>query len=139
MNTDENNCVQMKSEESKCPRNPIQSNTIQSESESEYMPGAETPDSSNFISLPLNDKTEFFVTESMIAKWAELYPAVDVKQDLRKMRGWLDSNPSRRKTKSGIKRFITNWLAKSQDSGGSKKPENSMPDYNYGTKGVDYL
>ena len=113
----------MNTDENKCPRNPIQSNTIQSESEYEYMPGAETPDSNNFINLPLNDKSEFTVTEEMIAEWSELYPAVDVKQDLRKMKGWLDSNPNRRKTKSGIKRFIINWLAKTQDSGGNKKEE----------------
>ena len=123
MNTDENICKQMNTDENKCPRNPIQSNTIQSESEYEYMPGAETPDSNNFINLPLNDKSEFTVTEEMIAEWSELYPAVDVKQDLRKMKGWLDSNPNRRKTKSGIKRFIINWLAKTQDSGGNKKEE----------------
>ena len=33
------------------------------------------------------------------------------------MRGWLDANPSRRKTKSGIKRFIVNWLSKEQNKG----------------------
>lgn len=105
----------------------------------EYMSEAKATDSTNFINLPLNDKSEFAVTETMIAEWSELYPAVDIKQELRKMKGWLDSNPTRRKTKSGIKRFITNWLAKSQDSGGSKNTEKSTPDYNYGTKGVDYL
>lgn len=130
MNTDENICKQMNTDENKCPRNPIQSNPIQSEYESEYMPGAETPDSSNFINLPLNDKSEFAVTEEMIAEWSELYPAVDVKQDLRKMKGWLDSNPNRRKTKSGIKRFITNWLAKTQDSGGNKKEEVQINEQN---------
>lgn len=137
--TNDIKCNQMNTHENKCPRNPIQYNPIQSESEYEYMPGAKTPDSNSFISLPLNDKSEFPITENMISEWAELYPAVDIKQDLRKMKGWLDSNPSRRKTKSGIKRFITNWLAKTQDSGGNKKAENSIPDYNYGTKGVDYL
>lgn len=129
-NADENICKQMNTNENKCPRNPIQSNTIQSEYESEYMPGAETPDSNNFISLPLNDKSEFTVTEEMIAEWSELYPAVDVKQDLRKMKGWLDSNPNRRKTNSGIKRFITNWLAKTQDSGGNRKEEVKLNEQN---------
>lgn len=134
-----NICNQMKSDVNKCPRNPIQYNTIQSESESEYMHGAEAPCRTNFICLTLNDKSEFLVTEDMVTEWTELYPAVDIKQELRKMKGWLDSNPNKRKTKSGIKRFITSWLARTQDSGGNKKADDSKPDYNYGTEGVDYL
>ena len=31
------------------------------------------------------------------------------------MHGWCDGNPTRRKTKSGIKRFIASWLASEQD------------------------
>jgi hypothetical protein len=103
------------------------------------MPGAKTPDCTNFISFPLNDKTEFPITEKMIEEWAELYPAVDIKQDLRKMKGWLDSNPNKRKTKSGIKRFITGWLARTQDNGGNKQSSDTIPEYDYGTEGVDYL
>ncbi len=95
-------------------------------------------DSRIFISLLLNDGSEFAVTETMVEEWSKLYPAVDVKQDLRMMKGWIDSNPSRRKTRAGIKRFITNWLAKTQNSGGNKK-QSAQPDYNYGTEGVDYL
>ena len=85
------------------------------------MPGAETPDSNPFIKLPLNNKTEYAVSEKMILEWAELYQAVDIRQELRKMKGWLDSNPSKKKTKSGIKRFITNWLSRAQDSGGGSR------------------
>lgn len=70
------------------------------------------------ISLPLNDKTEFPVTCEQTDKWQELYPAVNVPQQLRNMRGWLDANPTKRKTKSGICRFINSWLAKEQNKGG---------------------
>lgn len=73
------------------------------------------------ISLILNDKTEYGVTQKDIDEWAKLYPAVDILQELRKMRGWLDSNPGRRKTRRGVKRFINNWLAKSQDRGGNRQ------------------
>lgn len=71
------------------------------------------------IGLPLNDGTEYGVTEEQCQEWGELYLAVDVLQELRKMRGWLDSNKARRKTKRGISRFITNWLSKEQDRGRS--------------------
>lgn len=83
------------------------------------MPGAQAaPGRSPAISLPLNDGNDYPVYHEQIEKWVKLYPSVDVMQELRKMAGWLDSNPSRRKTKNGIKRFITGWLAREQDKGG---------------------
>lgn len=71
------------------------------------------------IALPLNDGSEFAVTQDDVNGWAGLYPAVDILQELRKMRGWCDANPRKRKTKSGIRRFITSWLAREQDRGGT--------------------
>jgi len=75
------------------------------------------------ITLPLNDKTEYPVTQSQVDEWKELYPAVDVMQQLRNMKGWLDANRSRRKTKAGILRFINGWLAKEQDRGRASPPQ----------------
>lgn len=75
------------------------------------------------ISLPLNDGTFFDVLENDRAKWSQLYPNVDVLQQLRNMAGWCDANPTKRKTRGGIKRFITAWLAREQDKGG-KAPQN---------------
>lgn len=72
------------------------------------------------IALLLNDKTEHFVSHADIDTWRELYPAVDIMQELRNMRGWLLSNPTKRKTKRGIARFINSWLAKEQNRGGVK-------------------
>lgn len=69
------------------------------------------------ICLPLNDGTEYLVSQEQCHEWAGLYPAVDVIQQLRNMRGWLIGNPDRRKTKRGILRFVTGWLSKEQDRG----------------------
>lgn len=77
-----------------------------------------TPDSAPVITLPLNDKSEYPISEEQCQEWAGLYPAVDVMQQLRNMRGWLDANPTRRKTRNGIKRFITGWLSKEQNRAG---------------------
>lgn len=71
------------------------------------------------ILLPLNDKTTYDVPEPKISMWAETYPAVDVRQELRKMAAWLDSNPTKRKTRRGIERFINSWLSRQQDRGGT--------------------
>ena len=68
-----------------------------------------------FISLSLNDNTEYPVWEEDVAEYESLYPAVDVRQALRSMKAWLNSNPKNRKTKGGIKRFINGWLAKEQN------------------------
>lgn len=67
------------------------------------------------VCLPLNDGTEFHVTQDMVQEFSTLYPAVDVEQALRNMRGWLLNNPKNRKTSSGIRRFVNSWLSREQD------------------------
>lgn len=69
------------------------------------------------ITLMLNTKEEYPVMIRAVSLWQELYPAVDVMQELRNMKGWLLANPGKRKTKRGIMKFINTWLAKEQDRG----------------------
>lgn len=79
------------------------------------------PDRIPAIALTLNDKTEYWIYEDQVNEWTELFPAVDVMQELRKMKSWLDSNTSRRKTKRGILRFVNGWLSKEQDKGRTQR------------------
>jgi len=82
---------------------------------------AATPHRSNaVITIPLNDRTEYEVTDAYVKEWAELYPAVNIMQELRKMKGWCEGNPNKRKTRKGVLRFIHAWLSKAQDQGGSR-------------------
>ena len=67
------------------------------------------------IEFILNDKTYYPITQKQVDKWSELYPNVDITQQLRKMCGWLDANPRNRKTKGGILKFVNGWLAREQD------------------------
>jgi len=87
-----------------------------------------------FIHLPLNDGTEYPITKDQIEEFRELYPAVDIEQALRDMRGWCVTNPRKRKTKHGILRFINGWLAKEQDRGGGqiKTPTTKPSKYSVG-------
>ena len=78
----------------------------------------ETVSAQPIISIILNDKSLFDVSPEDYNRWCELYPAVNVMQELRKMSSWSTDNPKRRKTKSGIRRFINAWLSKEQDKGG---------------------
>lgn len=68
-----------------------------------------------FIKLPLINGNDYLVTKDYVRELKGLYPAVDIEQALRNMRGWLDSNPRNRKTPRGIKRFITGWISRDQD------------------------
>lgn len=70
--------------------------------------------------LPLVDGSQFGFTQADVSGWCEAYPAVDVMQQLREMREWCKANPKLRKTRSGIRRYITTWLGKEQDRGGNR-------------------
>ncbi|WP_201025917.1 replication protein [Aeromonas hydrophila] len=76
------------------------------------------PDEPVAIKLTLNTGAQYPVTEAFASQMQSLYPAVNVAQELRAMCGWLLANPTKRKTKTGITRFINSWLAKCQDRGG---------------------
>ena len=66
--------------------------------------------------LPTNKKGEEFpVYQKDIELWTDTYPKVDVIQQLKKIRAWLDANPTKRKTSKGMKKFINNWLSREQD------------------------
>ena len=67
------------------------------------------------ITLLLNDKSEYPVTQRQIDEWKPLYPAVDVMQEFRNMKAWLIANPTNRKTKRGIMKFINGWLSRAQN------------------------
>ena len=67
------------------------------------------------IVLPCVGNYQHPVFEEDINHYKDLYPAVDILQELKKMLGWLESNPQNKKTKAGIKSFITRWLSKCQD------------------------
>ena len=67
----------------------------------------------------LNTGDSYEPEEADIIAWQRVYPAINVHQELNAMESWLDANPTRRKTKRGIKRFINAWLSRAQDKGGS--------------------
>lgn len=87
--------------------NPIQSNPTISATSAE---NKETE-----IELVLNTGALYPISKEKADRWRELYPSVDVSQELRNMAAWLESNPTKRKTKNGILRFCNGWLSREQD------------------------
>lgn len=68
------------------------------------------------IQIPTNQKgIEVGISQEQVEEFIELFPAVDVLQELRNMRAWSIANPNKRKTASGMNRFVTRWLTRKQD------------------------
>ena len=57
------------------------------------------------------------ILDSDRMRWRRSFPLVNVPLELRIMNDWLLSNPSRRK--KNYARYISNWLSRCQDVGGS--------------------
>ena len=74
------------------------------------------------IDLLLHDNTKYNVTREEIDEFSALYPAVDVLQEYRGMKAWCLSNPQKRKTRNGIKKFINGWLSSAQKQARSRPP-----------------
>lgn len=85
--------------------------------------GEPIPEVKGIIGIPLNDGTEYQVLDGRFEEWIRLYPAVDVMQELRNMRGWSLANVGRRKTIKGVEIFINKWLAKEQNNGGGRRQQ----------------
>jgi hypothetical protein len=67
------------------------------------------------IKIPLVDGTYFDVPEDKIPLWKQAYPAVNIDQELKKIIAWCDANPTKRKTRRGVTKFINSWLDRSQN------------------------
>lgn len=123
-------------------------NVAQAEAEAERASGGKPPsactvgsrkraddeqlESPTVVSIPLNDGSDFPITEAQVREFTDLYPAVDVVQALRSMRGWCLGNPKNRKTRNGALRFVTRWLQREQDEprgnrGGSNATHRETP------------
>jgi hypothetical protein len=64
------------------------------------------------LMIILSDGTFFEVDDDYSIFLQQSYPDLDVYRELLAMGAWSDSNPKKRKTRAGIKRFITAWLNK---------------------------
>ena len=89
------------------------------------------------LTIPLVNGTEFPVFQRDVDEYAALYPDVNVIQELRNMRGWCLANPTRRKTKKGIRAFINTWLKKAQQEAAMKPDVPENPFLKYATGEAD--
>ena len=64
------------------------------------------------MKIPLKDGTEGDIDPLWIKEWCELYWPDDVEVVIHKARIWCLDNPSRRKTKRGLRRFLGSWMSR---------------------------
>lgn len=100
-----------------------------------------------FIRLPTNrfetKAEEVAITENFVEENQQLFQAVDVRGELRKMRAWLLANKELRKTRKGMTRFVNAWLGRQQDrvsretsNGGRNGGQSSSPSFGSGVARV---
>ena len=66
-------------------------------------------------SIPLKNGDYYKLYEEQIELYKELYPKINIEQEIRNIIGWNLANVSRRKTLKGIKRHINFWLQKASE------------------------
>lgn len=86
------------------------------------------------IRLPLKDGTEFVLPKDWLDTLAEAYPDVSIPEQAAQARAWLESNPQKKKTRRGIKRFFNGWLTIAQKDASQKRTRDPTPLPNSGRK-----
>lgn len=101
-----------------------------------FAPDDESPCAGRFL---LNDATEYAVSENDVVTYQQLYPGIDVRQELRNIEAWCLSNPKNRKTRNGAKRFLNAWLSRAQNSARVEKPAPKKNGFNnFNQRQYDY-
>lgn len=62
------------------------------------------------MKFELKDGGFYEITESQINTWNAIYPNVDVKQSLKDIQCFFETNPQQRKTANGLLKYINGWL-----------------------------
>jgi|SRR5690554_24905 len=96
----------------------------ENEQDKDIKPGPQRAESEPAIGfIPTNkyntEGEQYPVTQSQIDGWQEVYPAVNVLQEVKKAKAWLQANPAKAKTYRGMAKFLNGWMSRQQDKGGS--------------------
>ena len=74
----------------------------------------ETKEEGIVAQICLSDGTNYEITGSQSTIWQQAYPNLNVRSELLQAAAWCKANPTRRKSRTGIERFIVSWLGRSQ-------------------------
>lgn len=60
---------------------------------------------------------QWLLPYSKLDEWRLAFPGVNVEQEVNRARQWMIDNPDRRKTCSGMLKYLNTWLTKAQNDG----------------------
>ena len=66
------------------------------------------------------------ITPQDRTEWAAAYPGCDLDSELARATAWLKANPTKA-SRSNWRRFLVNWLTRSQDKGGTNRTPSAKP------------
>jgi hypothetical protein len=66
------------------------------------------------FSLPCEDGSEFVYDDIFIAAARKAYPLISIEKEVLKARAWLEANPTKKKTRKGMKKFLNGWFGRTQ-------------------------
>ena len=58
----------------------------------------------------------YVLSEEQVTEWTTLFPGLNVRQEAQKALAWVRANSGRKKTLSGMPRFLVNWLSRATDT-----------------------
>ena len=71
------------------------------------------------MEIILKDGSYYEIEQNDLISWQRTYHECNVYHEINAAKEWCQANPSRRKTKRGIKRFLNAWLSKAHKLKGS--------------------
>lgn len=87
-------------------------------------PEPEEPDSEPALVFPCTGNPKLWaLTETKLGEWQDTYEFTDVLACCRKALQWVRDNPSKRKTATGMTRFLGRWISSAADKGESRLSE----------------
>lgn len=66
--------------------------------------------------------SDWSLDAGQVADWKATYPGLDIEAEVRKALAWIRASGTRRKTASGMPRFLVNWLNRAADSPRQSRP-----------------
>lgn len=89
--------------------------------ESATPPQPVEPEEPSDFDFVLSSGERWNLPKSKISEYSRTFPTIDLDSEMKLAAQWLRDNPQRRKTASGMYRFLTNWLSKTQNTRGGRR------------------
>ena len=83
--------------------------------EKDIAPRDEPSEQMSEFLIPLKDGSEGEILTDFFNEMELTYGSVDIMAELKKARAWCLSNPEKRKTQRGLKKFVNGWMSRAND------------------------